>query len=51
MRRAMLAIVAISLAMLISLVAAGCKKSGGSGGGGIYGVVTPPAVTSSLVSR
>jgi hypothetical protein len=51
MRRAMLAIVAISLAMAISLVAAGCKKSGGSGGGGIYGVVTHPAVSSTLVRR
>lgn len=47
MRRAILAIVAISLAMVISLVAAGCKKSGGSGGG-IYGVVNHPAVSATL---
>jgi hypothetical protein len=46
MRRAMLAILAISLAVLISVAAAGCKKSGGSGGG--YGVVTPPAVSVNL---
>jgi hypothetical protein len=48
MRRAMLAMVAISLAMVISLVAAGCKKSGGSGGGGIYGIMTHSAVSSTL---
>lgn len=48
MRRAMLAVAAISLAMLISLFAAGCKKSGGSGGGGIYGVVNHSAVSATL---
>lgn len=50
MRRAMLAVVAISLAMLISLSAAGCKKNGGSGGGGPYGVVNHSAV-SALLAR
>ncbi len=47
MRRAMLAVAAISLAMLISLFAAGCKKNGGSGGG-IYGVVNHSAVSATL---
>jgi hypothetical protein len=51
MRRAMLAMVAISLAMVISLVAAGCKKSGGSGGGGSYGIMTHSAVSSTLTRR
>ena len=50
MRRAMLAMVAISLAMVISLVAAGCKKSGGSGGGGSYGIMTHSA-SSTLTRR
>jgi hypothetical protein len=45
----MLVVVSISLAMLISLFAAGCKKSGG--GGGIYGVVNHPAVSAGLIRR
>jgi hypothetical protein len=36
----LLPIVAIALAVLISLAAAGCKKSGGSSGGGGYGLGT-----------
>jgi hypothetical protein len=34
MRRVLLTVTAIALALVLGIVAAGCKKSGGSSGGG-----------------
>lgn len=37
MRRVLLTVTAIALALVLGVVAAGCKKGGGSSGGGYLG--------------